>query len=184
MSWTEKFSLIVVTAVFSLVGGAAAEHFWPGAVPQLGAASVTKNVPARQFTLVDKDGATRALLDVTGKGVAELRLLDDTGKLRAGLGVAHDGGGSATWNVAVAAKPIVGPAFVLAIVTVPEKRWSASAPASTIPASVAGPPSGIAAAQTVEHAERPPGARAATVRTAASPRTVGTCPGGARAATA
>ena len=91
MSWTEKFSLIIVTAVFSLVGGAAAEHFWPNAVPQLGAASIPKNLTAHRFTLVDNDGTTRALLDVTSKGVAELRLLDDTGKLRAGLGVAHDG---------------------------------------------------------------------------------------------
>jgi len=91
MSWTEKFSLIVVTAVFSLVGGAAAEHFWPSAVPQLGAASIPKNLTAHRFTLVDNNGSTRAELDVTAKGVAELRLLDDTGKLRDGLGVAHDG---------------------------------------------------------------------------------------------
>jgi hypothetical protein len=91
MSWTEKFSLVIVTAVFSLVGGAAAEHFWPNAVPQLGAAAIPKNLTAHRFTLVDNDGTTRALLDVTSKGVAELRLLDDTGKLRAGLGVAHDG---------------------------------------------------------------------------------------------
>ena len=91
MSWTEKFSFIVVTAVFSLVGGAAAEHFWPNAVPELGAASIAKNISAHHFTLVDDSGATRAELDVTPKGVAELRMLDDTGKLRAGLGVAHDG---------------------------------------------------------------------------------------------
>jgi hypothetical protein len=91
MSWTERFSLIIVTAIFSLVGGAAAEHFWPGAVPELGAASIAKNVSAHRFTLIGDDGATRAELDVTAKGVAELRLLDDTGKLRAGLGVAHDG---------------------------------------------------------------------------------------------
>lgn len=91
MSWTEKFSLIVVTAVFSLVGGAAAEHFWPGAVPSLGAASIAKNLTAHQFTLVDNSGATRGMIDITPKGVAELRLLDDAGKLRAGLGVAHDG---------------------------------------------------------------------------------------------
>ena len=91
MSWTEKFSLVIVTAIFSLLGGAAAEHFWPGAVPQLGAAQVPKNLTAHRFTLIDDDGTTRALIDVTSKGVAEFRLLDDTGKLRAGLGVAHDG---------------------------------------------------------------------------------------------
>jgi hypothetical protein len=83
MSWTERFSLIIVTAVFSLVGGAAAEHFWPGAVPPLGAASIAKDITAHRFTLVDNDGTTRAML--------ELRLLDDTGKLRAGIGVAHEG---------------------------------------------------------------------------------------------
>ncbi len=91
MSWRDKLVFIVVTAIFSLVGGAAAEHFWPAAVPTLDAASISKNMTARQFTLVDKDGTTRALLDVTPKGVAELRMLDDAGKLRAGLGVAHDG---------------------------------------------------------------------------------------------
>jgi hypothetical protein len=91
MSWTEKFSLIIVTAIFSLVGGAAAEHFWPNAVPDLGAASIAKNISAHQFTLIDSAGATRGMMDVTPKGVAELRLFDDTGKLRAGLGVAHDG---------------------------------------------------------------------------------------------
>ena len=91
MSWTEKFSLVFITAIFSLVGGAAAEHFWPAAVPSLGAASISKSVAAHRFTLVDDNGATRAELDVTPKGVAELRMLDDAGKLRAGLGVAHDG---------------------------------------------------------------------------------------------
>src|SRR5258706_14805899 len=91
MSSRDKLFFIVVTAVFSLVGGAAAEHFWPGVVPPLGAASISKNITAREFTLVDKDGTTRALLDVTPKGVAELRMLDDAGKLRAGLRVAHDG---------------------------------------------------------------------------------------------
>jgi hypothetical protein len=91
MSWSEKFSLVIVTAIFSLVGGATAEHFWPAMVPEIGAAATPKNVTAQRFTLVDNGGTTRALLDVTSKGVAELRLLDDTGKLRAGLGVAHDG---------------------------------------------------------------------------------------------
>src|SRR5580704_6116403 len=86
MSWTEKFSLIIVTAIFSLVGGAAAEHFWPNAVPDLGAASIAKNISAHQFTLIDSAGATRGMMDVTPKGVAELRLFDDTGKLRAGPG--------------------------------------------------------------------------------------------------
>ena len=91
MSWRDKFFFIVVTAVFSLFGGAAAEHFWPSAVPPLGAASISKNISAHEFTLVDKDGTTRVMLDVTPKGVAELRMLDDAGKLRAGLGVSHDG---------------------------------------------------------------------------------------------
>lgn len=91
MSWTERFSLIFVTAVFSLVGGAFAEHFWPAAVPPLGAASIAKDITAHRFTLVDSAGTTRAMLDVTNRGVAELRLLDDTGKLRAGIGVAQEG---------------------------------------------------------------------------------------------
>jgi len=64
MSWTEKFSLIIVTAIFSLVGGAAAEHFWPNAVPDLGAASIAKNISAHQFTLIDSAGATRGMIDV------------------------------------------------------------------------------------------------------------------------
>src|SRR5580700_6492757 len=91
MSWTDKFLFIIATAVFSLVGGAAAEHFWPGAVPSLDAAAIAKNITAHRFTLVDNDGNARGMLDVTSKGVAEIRLLDDTGKIRAGLGVAHEG---------------------------------------------------------------------------------------------
>ena len=91
MSWTDKFLFIIVTATFSLAGGAAAEHFWPAMVPALDAAAIPKNVTAHRFTLVDNEGNARGLLDVTSKGVAELRLLDDTGKIRAGLGVAREG---------------------------------------------------------------------------------------------
>src|SRR5438309_1681260 len=91
MTWTEKFSLVVLTAVFSLIGGALAEHFLPAAVPILGAASISQNLSTHRLTVVDGDGATRGLIDVTGKGVVELTLLDGAGKLRAGLGVAKDG---------------------------------------------------------------------------------------------
>jgi hypothetical protein len=91
MTWTEKMSLVVVTVMFSFLGGAAAEHFWPAAVATAGAAKVPQNITAHRFTVVDGNGVTRGVIDVTGKGVAQVALLDSDGKLRAGLGVAKDG---------------------------------------------------------------------------------------------
>jgi hypothetical protein len=100
MSWTEKFSLVILTAIFSLVGGAAAEHFWPSAVPTLGAASIPNNLTAHRFTLVDTDGTSRALIDADGKtraevslsrGISRVRLFDAKGAPRMGMAVNDEG---------------------------------------------------------------------------------------------
>lgn len=57
----------------------------------LGAGVVPSEVSAHKFVLLNDAGKTRAVMDVMSGEVAQLRLMDNGGTVRVGLGVASEG---------------------------------------------------------------------------------------------
>src|SRR5260221_3875137 len=90
MTTKERFGFAILTLAGALVGGAISGHFF-GATT-VGAAATPKLITSQKFVLVDSNGNPRGEFGVTDKGVAQLAVFDGTSALRAGLGVAADGG--------------------------------------------------------------------------------------------
>jgi hypothetical protein len=83
------YSAMALTGGF--LGGVAAMEFAPAVAME---AHQTRMLRAEQFELVDNSGSRRAVPKVTTRGMADLMMLDGSGRDRAEFRVAQDGGAS------------------------------------------------------------------------------------------
>ncbi len=80
----------IVALVGGIIGGAVTNRM-AAAIPAFAADAPAKSIAAQKIMLVDAGGNVRAVLHLNQKGLPMLQLFDDGGKLRIGLGFAHDG---------------------------------------------------------------------------------------------
>ena len=85
----ERLGILAMVFIAATLGGGVAGYLISAATVE--AAAAPRVVSARKFVLLDQAGKTRAQLDITNRGVAQLAIMDGSGALRAGLGVARDG---------------------------------------------------------------------------------------------
>ena len=85
----ERLGILAMVFIAATLGGAVAGYLISAATVE--AAAAPKVISARKFVLLDQAGKTRGTLDITSRGVAQVAIMDGTGTLRAGLGVAPDG---------------------------------------------------------------------------------------------
>ena len=91
----ERLGILAMVFIVATLGGGVAGYVISAATVE--AAAAPRVIAARKFVLLDQAGKTRAQLDITTRGVAQLAIMDGTGVLRAGLGVAADGAPGLGW---------------------------------------------------------------------------------------
>src|SRR5262249_51477572 len=85
----ERLGILAMVFIAATLGGGVAGYVISAVTVE--AAAAPRVVSARKFVLLDEAGKTRAQIDITNRGVAQVAIMDATGVLRTGLGVAADG---------------------------------------------------------------------------------------------